>query len=158
MYPLLHLMWITNKVLLYSTWNCSILCASLEERGVWGRMDTFICVTESLCCSPETTTTLLIGYTPIQNVFGVIKKKLSKNMKITGLSLHINLLWFATIKNSTSIGPGFDPWVREIPWSMKWQPTPIFSPGKFHGQRSPAGYSSQGRIELNTTGRLTLQG
>ena len=30
---------------------------------------------ESLCCSPETTTSLLIGYTPIQNVFGVFKKK-----------------------------------------------------------------------------------
>ena len=35
--------------------------------AVWGRMDTCICMTESLCCSPETTTTLLIGYTPIQN-------------------------------------------------------------------------------------------
>jgi len=23
----------------------------------------------------------------------------------------------------------------------KWQPIPVFLPGKFHGQRSPAGYS-----------------
>ena len=30
--------------------------------GSWGRMDTRICVTESLYCSPETITTLLIGY------------------------------------------------------------------------------------------------
>ena len=29
----------------------------------------------------------------------------------------------------------------KIPWSRKWQPTPVFSPGKFHGQRSLAGYS-----------------
>ena len=29
-----------------------------------------------------------------------------------------------------------DPRVRKIPWSMKWQPTPVFSPGKFHGQDS----------------------
>ena len=29
--------------------------------------DTWICMAESLCCSSETTTTLLIGYTPIQN-------------------------------------------------------------------------------------------
>ena len=28
---------------------------------------------ESLCCSPETITALLIGSTPIQNVFGVKK-------------------------------------------------------------------------------------
>ena len=30
----------------------------------------------------------------------------------------------------------FDPWVRKIPWSRKWQPTPVFLPGKSHGQRS----------------------
>jgi len=29
-----------------------------------------------------------------------------------------------------------------IPWRRKWQPAPVFSPGKFHGQRSMAGYSS----------------
>ena len=32
-------------------------------------MDTCLCMTESLHCSPETITTLLIGYTPITNVF-----------------------------------------------------------------------------------------
>ena len=35
----------------------------------------------------------------------------------------------------------FDPWVRKIPWSSKWQPTPVFLPGKFLGERSLAGYS-----------------
>ena len=35
--------------------------------GVWGRMDTCTRMAESLCCPPETTTTLLISYTPIQN-------------------------------------------------------------------------------------------
>ena len=30
-------------------------------------MDTCICVAESLPCSPETSITLLIGFTPIQN-------------------------------------------------------------------------------------------
>ena len=33
----------------------------------------------------------------------------------------------------------FDPWVREIPWRKKWQLTPVFLPGKSHGQRSPVG-------------------
>ena len=32
-------------------------------------------------------------------------------------------------------------WARKIPWSRKWQPTPVFLPGKFHGQRSLAGYN-----------------
>ena len=33
---------------------------------------------------------------------------------------------------------GFNPWVGKISWRRKWQPTPMFLPGKSHGQRSPA--------------------
>ena len=40
---------------------------------------------------------------------------------------------------------GFDPWVGKIPWSRKWQPTPVFMPRKFHGQRSLVGYNPWGR-------------
>ena len=29
----------------------------------------------------------------------------------------------------------FNPWVRGIPWRREWQPTPVFLPGKFHGQK-----------------------
>ena len=32
----------------------------------------------------------------------------------------------------------------ELKWGRKWQPTPVFLPGKFHGQRSLAGYSTWG--------------
>ena len=32
----------------------------------------------------------------------------------------------------------FDPWVGKIPWRRKWQHTPVFLPGKSHGQRSLA--------------------
>ena len=38
----------------------------------------------------------------------------------------------------------FSLWVGKIPWRRKWQPTPVFLPGEFHGQRSPAGYSPWG--------------
>ena len=38
----------------------------------------------------------------------------------------------------------FNPWVSKIPWKRKWQPTPVFLPGKSHGQRSLAGYSPCG--------------
>ena len=34
--------------------------------------------------------------------------------------------------------PRFDPWVRKIPWRREWQPTPVLSPGEFHGQRNLA--------------------
>ena len=71
-YTLLYLKWITNKDLSHSTGN-SAKCyvPAWMEKGVWGRMDTCVRMAESLHCSPETTTTLLIGYTPIQNGFGV---------------------------------------------------------------------------------------
>ena len=45
----------------------------------------------------------------------------------------------------------FDPWVRKIPWRRKWQPTPVFLPGKFHGQRSLVGYNPWGCKESDTT-------
>ena len=47
--------------------------------------------------------------------------------------------------------PGFEHWVRKIPWSRKWQSTPAFLPGDPHGQRSPAGYSPWGHKESDTT-------
>ena len=59
MYTLLYLKWITD-----------VTCQPGREVG-GGRMDTCVCMAESLPCSPETTTTLLIGSTPVQNVFVV---------------------------------------------------------------------------------------
>ena len=35
-------------------------------------------------------------------------------------------------------------WVTKIPWRRERQPTPVFLPGKSHGQRSLAGYSPGG--------------
>ena len=46
----------------------------------------------------------------------------------------------------------FSPWVGKMPWRRKWQPTPVFLPGKSHGQRSLAGHSPQAREESDTTG------
>ena len=43
----------------------------------------------------------------------------------------------------------FNPWVGKIPWRRKWQPTPVFLPGKSHGQRNLAGYSPWGCKELD---------
>ena len=45
----------------------------------------------------------------------------------------------------------FDPWVGIIPWRRAWQPTPVFLPGEFHGQRSLVGYSPEHHKELDTT-------
>ena len=45
--------------------------------------------------------------------------------------------------------PGSDPWIGKIFWRKKWQPTPVFLPREFHGQRSLVG--SRGCKELDTT-------
>ena len=49
----------------------------------------------------------------------------------------------------------FDPWARKLPWRRKWQPTPVFLSGKFHGQRSLADYCSGCCKELDMTERLS---
>ena len=41
--------------------------------------------------------------------------------------------------------------IAKIPWSRKWEPTPVFLPGKSHGQRSLVDYSPWGRKESNTS-------
>ena len=45
----------------------------------------------------------------------------------------------------------FDSLVKKILWIRKWQLTPVFLPGKFHGPRSLAGYSPWGHKESDTT-------
>ena len=45
--------------------------------------------------------------------------------------------------------------VEKIPWSRKWQPTQVFLPGKFHGQRNLVGYGAWGCKESDTTERLS---
>ena len=45
----------------------------------------------------------------------------------------------------------FDPWVGKIPWRRAWQPTPVYLPGKSHGERRQASYSPWGHKESDTT-------
>ena len=76
-------------------------------------------------------------------------------IKTEAFSLTANVKRVTTgLKNSISVfpggsdgkasvhnaGAGFNPWVRKIPWKRKWQPTPVFLPGKLHGQRHLEGY------------------
>ena len=58
----------------------------------------------------------------------------------------------------------FDPWVRKIPWSRKWQPTLVFLPRKFHGLRILVGYRPWGHkgsdtsVQLSTLSQLGFPG
>ena len=49
----------------------------------------------------------------------------------------------------------FDHWVGKIPWKRKQQPTPVFLPGKSHGQKRLVGYGPWVYKELDTTELLS---
>ena len=46
---------------------------------------------------------------------------------------------------------GSIPGLGRFPWRRKWQPTPVFLPGEFHGQRILAAYSPWGCTESDMT-------
>ena len=78
------------------------------------------------------------------------KIKLSK-----GIHLPSEPRWLRQQRICLQCGrPGFNPWVGKISWRRKWQPTPVFLPGKSHGRRSLVGYSPWGCKELDMTERL----
>ena len=51
-----------------------------------------------------------------------------------------SILWASPVaqpvKNLQCRRPGFNPWVRKIPWKREGQPTLVFLPGESHEQRS----------------------
>ena len=53
--------------------------------------------------------------------------------------------------------PRFSSWVGKNPWRRKWQPTPVFLSGEFHGHWSLAGYSPWDYKESDTTKLLIHQ-
>ena len=55
-------------------------------------------------------------------------------------------VWHAAIHGKYVLNPC----VRKISWRRKWQPTPVFLPGKSYGQRRLVGYSPWGCKELDT--------
>ena len=74
--------------------------------------------------------------------------------------------WFSGKESTCDAGDAaFNPCVRKILWRRKWQPTPVYLPREFHGQRSLVGYSAWGhkRVEVwlrewtTTTKKWTLK-
>ena len=73
----------------------------------------------------------------------------------------IGLPWWLSCKELTCLEGRhgrhkFNPWVRKIPWRRKWQPIPLFLPGKSHGWRRLVGYSPWGHKESDMTEQFHL--
>ena len=45
----------------------------------------------------------------------------------------------------------FDPWIGKMPWRRKWQPIPVFLPGKSCGPRILTDYTLWGHKESDPT-------
>ena len=54
--------------------------------------------------------------------------------------------------------PRFDPWIMKIPWRRERQPTRVFLPGEFHGQKNLVGYSKWSQKESDKTEQLKILG
>ena len=72
-----------------------------------------------------------------------IYSKLEDSLYLTLLYIGFSLVARWEIIHVQCRRHGFDPWVGNIPWRRKWQPTPVL-PGESHGQRSLADYSPWG--------------
>ena len=63
--------------------------------------------------------------------------------------------WLSSKEPACNAGDTYSkPWVKNIPWRRKQQPTPVFLPGKSHGQRSLVGYHPWGCKESDMAGCL----
>ena len=107
------------------------------------------CPTENHAWCPQNTVHLLPGGIDWPLVF----------FKTASLRFNSHSLQFTLLKCEVGIlyprihvpDCRFDRWVRKVPWRRAWQPTPIFLPGEFHGQRTLAGYSPWGHKESDMT-------
>ena len=58
----------------------------------------------------------------------------------------------AVVKNPpASAGDTVHPWARKILWHRKWQPAPVFLPGKLHGQRILSSFGDPYGFESDVT-------
>ena len=94
------------------------------------------------------------------------KKKKKKNQNLDKVDIegtYINILGLPGCLSGRIYLPmqeAEEPQVRPLGWKIlwrrKWQPTPVFLPGKFHGQKSLVGYSPWGCKELDTTEQFNI--
>ena len=75
----------------------------------------------------------------------ILRSMVSCHLHIVLYTPSLGLSWWLSAKEFTNRSCGFHPSIGNIPWRRKWQPTPVFLPGKSHGQRSLEDYSPWGQ-------------
>ena len=91
----------------------------------------------------------LLGRKPRSEEMGIQSTKIMGQL--------IGIIWAFLVAQVVKILSAMrETWVRSLgqedkPWKRKWQPTPVFLPGEFHGQRSLVGCLLWGHTELDMT-------
>ena len=128
-------------------------CFILNSRVNW--INTFIRILYNFCVLCYIISTLIFN-SPSKNNLNINTSfqryiiRVAQYMLLTRDFLDLGTLkfkYYFSIQNNPLVRVG------KIPWRRKWQPTPVFLPGKFHGQRSLVGYSEWGPKEPYTTGQ-----
>ena len=112
-------------------------------------------VPEATSCTDVGKKILLICKYPSCKASQTVKLRVLNLSARTTLCRAFCFMGFPGGSDSKCGKPRFDLWVNNIPCRMKCQPTPEFLPGKSHGQRRLADYSSWGRKKSDATERLT---
>ena len=85
-------------------------------------------------------------------VFNILGQTTRERIQKRAYTMYIQThVWASLVAQTVKNPPGFNPWVRKMPWRRAWQPTPGFFPGKPHGQRTLVGYSPWCCKEPDTT-------
>ena len=73
-------------------------------------------------------------------------KDMEDKSELLSLKMRYSPYWASLVAQTVKRLPTTqETWVQSLgqedPWRRKWQPTPVFLPGKSHGRRSLEGYS-----------------
>ena len=149
-YPLTTLAYLRTGV---STWIWTLRSKGVKGRsasraGQWTRGS--LCCTRTACFVCALFHMLYFTVERLKNAYSM----LPEGRYCVQLNHYISHILCANylaqmVKNRLAMQEkGLDPWVRKIPWKKEWQPTPVFLPGKSHGQRGLVDYCPWGRKRI----------
>ena len=116
---------------------------------MWVNAQSCVCITITLC--------IMVNSFSVLSIFYWLNVTVNVSLFEIFPSFRFQFWWLRQQGTCRQNGrPGFDSWVRKIPWRREWLPTPVFLPAEFYGQRRLVGYTPWGCKDLDTTEPLTL--
>ena len=129
-----NIMALDSQVLIRYFWCWRLLCAAVDAEGWFGPG----------CHStrPLPPITCMMYWSGGQCYWRVLSSEREDENKPVSSPCIVHWVFVLSSKGLMFQETWVDPRVGKMPWSRKWQPTPVSLSGKFHVQRSLVGYSS----------------